>query len=327
MKYDIVTIGGALEDITFCIREGQVIDNRNDILRQRLLAFEYGAKIRVKDKDASFTFGGGASNVAVAASRLGLKTACIIAIGEGTRAKRILNNLKKQKVDTSLCQMTKEGKSGFSFSLMLYPEYEHTIFSYRGVNNELYLTQKFLNEIDSENLYICSLDGRWKDLLKNIFSQSSRHKIFWNPGSTQLAEPSSIRRYLPKTYAIILNEDEATELVVSDKKIMNDRRDTASFLNNTKNLLRIIKDYGPRIVVITRGKKGADAYDGENFYHVNIKRSKRIDTTGIGDAFGASFACGLKIYKGDIKKAMDLGIRNTASVVSHTGAQNGLIKL
>jgi len=41
MKYDIITIGGATEDITFYTKEGVLIDNKKDVLRQKLLAFEY----------------------------------------------------------------------------------------------------------------------------------------------------------------------------------------------------------------------------------------------------------------------------------------------
>ena len=102
MRYDLVTIGGAVEDITFYPEDALVIDNKQDILRQRLLAFEYGAKIKVKD--AHYTFGGGATNVAVSASRLGLSSACICAVGDDYRGKQIIQNLKKQKVAVKYIQ-------------------------------------------------------------------------------------------------------------------------------------------------------------------------------------------------------------------------------
>ena len=52
MKNDFITIGGATEDITFYTTEGVVIDNSKDLLRQKLLAFEYGAKIKI---DAAYS--------------------------------------------------------------------------------------------------------------------------------------------------------------------------------------------------------------------------------------------------------------------------------
>ena len=90
--------------------------------------------------------------------------------------------------------------------------------------------------------------------------------------------------------------------------------------------MRIIKDYGPKITVITSGRFGADVYDGEKFYHQDIlKEKKRVDTTGVGDAFGSTFTAGLKLFNGDIQKAMHLAVRNTASVIGKQGAQNGLL--
>lgn len=326
MKYNVVTIGGAVEDITFYTKEGQIVDNRNDILRQRLLAFEYGAKIKIES--AHSTFGGGATNVAVAAERLGLRAACICAVGDDERGKQIIKNLVKQNVDTHFIQKVKGKMSGFSF-LLVGPENEHIIFPYRAANDDLMILKNFLKKVDSEWLYITSLSGEWKKVLKNIFRHSKKFKIAWNPGVVQLSEgQNTIRRYLRDVDVFNVNEDEATELVVFDKKVMRNRRENARFLSNVKNLLKIIKGYGPQIVVITRGKKGADAYDGKKFYHLNIrKEAKRVDTTGVGDAFGSSFVCGLKLFDDDIEKAMELGMRNTAFVIGQQGAQNGLIKL
>ncbi|MDP3900296.1 MAG: carbohydrate kinase family protein [bacterium] len=326
MKHDIITIGGAVEDITFCVREGQVIDNKSDILRQQLLAFEYGAKIVVNE--AEFNFGGGASNVAVSASRLGLKTAAIACVGNGQRAQKIIEHFQEEGVDTAYIQYDKLKISGFSVSLVLYPDNEHTIFTFRGANDSLIISSAVLKKLETNFVYVCSLSGDWRGNLKKIFHPGQNFKIAWNPGSVQLHEGSAlVRKYLEHTHTIIMNQDEATELVVNDRKIMSRRKHNATFLNNIKNLLRVISSYGPKIVVITRGRSGADAYDGKNFYHSNIIDSKRLDTTGVGDAFGSSFISGLILYDGNIKKAIGLGIRNTASVISKRGAQNGLIKL
>jgi len=325
MKYDIITIGGAVEDITFYTNDGIVIDNRQDILRQRLLAFEYGAKIRVRE--AHTTFGGGAANVAVAASRLGLKAACICALGADSRGQDIVVNLRARGVDTRFVQVVKDEMSGFSFLLVGLGN-EHVIFSHRAANAKLHISDKILRDNEAKWIYITSLSGNWQKALKTIFVQHNNFKIAWNPGGIQLCDGQrEIRRYLKYTEVIIINEDEATELVASDRKVMAGYKESAKFLGELKNLLAVIKNYGPKIVVITRGKNGADAYDGRKFYHLGIKHeSKRVDTTGVGDAFGSSFVCGLELYHGDIVKAMELGRRNAASVISKQGAQNGLLK-
>jgi sugar/nucleoside kinase (ribokinase family) len=122
---------------------------------------------------------------------------------------------------------------------------------------------------------------------------------------------------------LIVNKDEAIELVVSNKKY---RKKSFKFLNNIDNLIKIIKFWGSSIVVITNGKFGAYAYDAKKIYkQAALKEKKRMDTTGVGDAFGSSFIAGLELYNENIQKAMLLGAKNSTSVISKQGAQNGLL--
>lgn len=319
MKYDIITIGGATEDITFYTNEGILINNKKDVLRQRLLAFEYGAKLQI-DK-AHSTFGGGAANTAVCFSRFGFNAASLVAVGDDNRGEMIIKNLEKFKVDISLVQKKEKIESGFSF-LLVGPGNEHIVFSDRAANTKLEITDlEFLNLKNTNWIYMTSLSGKWRDVVKKVFSVKGA-KIAWNPGHIQLHSGiRAIGKYFSKLKVLIINKDEAIELVVSSKKT-RDRK----FLNNVNNLLKTIHGWGPEIVVITSGKDGADAYDGKKIYHQNvIKEKNRLDTTGVGDAFGASFISGLELYNRNIKKAMRLGIKNTASTISQQGAQNGLL--
>ncbi len=320
MKFDFITIGGTTEDITLYTNEAVMIDNKDDILSQQLMAFEYGAKLQI-DKAYS-SFGGGASNAAVCLSRLGFKVASLITIGDDNRGKDIVVNFKKHKVNTSLIQKIVGEQTGFTF-FIVGRDKEHVGFSNRAANKKLQITDKELKKINNTKwIYMTSLSGKWQSVLNQVFK--TKANIAWNPGHIQLhAGFKAIGKYLKKTQMLTVNKDEAIELIVTNPKYRNkDNR----FLNNTKNLLKVIYEYGPKIVVITNGKYGADAYDGKDFYHQDIiKEKKRLDTTGVGDAFGSTFTAGLEIYKGDIKKAMQLSVKNTASVIVEQGAQNGLI--
>lgn len=320
-KYDVITIGGATEDITFYTDEGLLVANRKDVLRQKLLAFEYGTKIKINN--SRYTFGGGAANTAVSLARLGLCTASLVSVGMDDRGKRIIKNLKKQKVDTSFVQRSKDSETGFSF-IIVGQGNEHVVFSNRAANEDLRVESYQLNFLENTNwLYLASLSGDWKGVLKNIFSIKDV-KIVWNPGHAQLMSGiASLGKYLKKTEVLILNKDEAIELVVSHRKY---KKKTAKFLNNIENLIKILKSFGPSIVVVTNGRYGASAFDGKKIYRQTIiKEKNKKDTTGVGDAFGSSFVAGLEIYNGNIKKAMHLGARNSASVITKQGAQNGLM--
>lgn len=319
MPYDFITIGGATEDITFYTGEGVLIDNKKDLTRQKLLAFEYGAKIKI---DKSFSgFGGGAANAAVALSRLGFRTACLAALGSDERAKRILDNFKREGVDASLARQIKNSATGFSF-LLVGPDNEHICFSNRAANDDLRITifdLRFMKK--AKWIYLTSLSGAWKETLDKIFSARSA-KIAWNPGHRQIiAGAKALEKYLKKTACLIVNKDEAAELTLSDKK------NAALNLNNQKNLLFALKSYGPETVVITNGRQGADALAADKVYHQPIiKEKRRVDTTGVGDAFGSSFIAGLELYGGDIRQALLLAAKNSAAEVSRPGAQNGLLR-
>ncbi len=323
--YDFITIGGAVCDVYFDIAKGKIINNKEDILEQKLFCFEYGAKYNI-DKSI-ITFGGGAANIAVALSRLGFKAAIIAAIGDDQFSKNILENFKKEKVETAYCQKIKNEKSGMSLIITLPRTKDRIIFSARNSNDYLMIKSKQLTALKkAKSIYLTSLTcKKWQDIFNKVFN--IRKEIFWNPGHMQLHFGiDKLKKYLVKTKVFIVNQDEAIELIVSNNPNFKNHKNKN--LTNIKNLLKIIKKYGPGIVVITSGKKGVDVYDGIKFYHSNIKKEKKlVDVAGVGDAFGASFAAGLKIYNNNIKKAMELGVKNTALVVAHRGAQQGLLKL
>ncbi len=325
MTYDFIAIGGATRDISFFTDQGLLIDNPHDILRQKLLAFEYGAKIKV-DR-FYYNYGGGAANAAVNFSNFGLRSACLAAIGQDENGKAIIKNLQERGVSTALVKKMEKENSGFSF--ILISGGERIIFTERGANNNLTLNNHDLELLKkAKNIYVSSLSGNWLNLLKKVFPIVRRYgiKVTWNPSESQYAAGlGSLAPFLEDTYVFSVNKDEAIELALisfGDKKLNN------RFLNNEKNLLKIIKGFGPKIAVITSGSQGAFAYDGTKYYYQPILKEKKwLDTSGVGDLFNSTFSAGLELYQGDIQKALFLSAKNTASKIAHLGAQNGLIKI
>ncbi len=332
-QFDLITIGGATRDIMFYAKEGLVIRNpRPDPIRQWLLSFELGGKINIEK--SFFTIGGGANNAAVALARLGLKTAAFLAIGADDNGQAISDNLKQNGVSTKFLKIIKEQPTGFSFILTSIKRHERTIFLYRGANNFLnFDAADFLKlrQIKNQWFYLSSVSGKnWLgvlDRLKKIISKSTKPqiKLAWNPGAMQLAAGKKrLLEFIKLTEVLIVNKDEAIELVLSDQRY---RHPKIVFLNRVKNLLLILKAWGPKIVVVTDGAKGAYVYDGEKIYFSPAVNSKRqvVDLTGVGDAFGSSFVAGLILYQNDTERALKLALVNSASVTTAIGAQNILL--
>ena len=317
--FDVVTIGGAARDITFYTKEGKLVAQMKDPLRQKLLGFEYGAKINV---EKSFcTFGGGAANAAVALARLGLKTAAIARVGKDEDGRAVIANLVKNKIDTKLIQIDPAAKTGFSFIATFGPAVEHTAFLFRGANNNLKLETRNL-KLKTNWFYVASLSGEgWHGVLDTVISTKSR--LAWNPGNKQLAAGlSGLKRYLVKTAILFVNKDEAIELVVSLPKY---KKAGTAWLNQPKNLFSVLAEFCPGILIITDGAKGADVFFRGKMHHQISLSKKVVDTTGAGDAFCSSFLAGYIRYCGNVLKAAKLGAINSAYNLTGIGAQEPLL--
>lgn len=318
MKYDILTIGGIMRDIIFLTKNGKVINTPKDPLCSKLIGFEFGAKIYVDN--VYFEVGGGASNTAVGFSRLGLKSRMMGRVGIDREGEQLIKGLKENKINTDLVQVDKKTSTGFAFILSLKKvKRAHVILAYRGTNDNLVFNAKKEDLKGLPWVYISSLSSpNWEEFLKKTFScLDLKTKIAWNPSNVQLkAGFKKLKKYLERTNVLIVNEDEARELVLSRKKIKD-----LSF----KNLLKNISLMGPEISIITRGKYGAVAYHNEKFYNQKPAPAKVINTTGAGDSFSAGFISSLFYHPEDIQTALKWGVTNSASVIDNIGAQKGLL--
>lgn len=321
-KYDVITVGGATEDIAFLSTAGRVVEKPGDLLCPKLLAFPYGAKMEVERFYENY--GGGAANTAVNLAGLGLKVAALTRVGKDEHGLKVAANLRAKKVKTDLLQFDSHSGTSFSFIIIGGERRERLIFSHRGANHNLIIGTKELSALRrSSYIYLSSLSGaNWRKNLGSVFGVNGV-KIVWNPGEAQLhAGADKLAPYLKKTYLFCLNKDEALELVRGSRRF---KRAPKSSLKNIRHLLSILKEYGPEVVVITDGANGAHAYDGQKYYRQGIIRSHPlVDTTGVGDAFHSTLLFGLKKYD-DLEKAMKLGMYNTAALVKSIGAQNGLL--
>ncbi|MDX9893073.1 MAG: carbohydrate kinase family protein [Patescibacteria group bacterium] len=324
-KLDIVTIGAAVKDYTLYTSEGKIFNTPQNLTAQKMLAFEYGAKINVQD--AYSNLGGGAANAGVSFARLGLKTGIITRIGKDEIGEEVVVKFKTEGVNIDNIQIDQKRMTGFSVILATAKkEKEHVIFTHRAADEYLLINQKELSKISAGWYYLTSLTGqKWLSNLKQIFQTAKEKnvKISWNLGGVQLrAGRHTLAPFLMQTEVLILNKDEAIELVLSGVKL---GRKNPNYLNRPIYLLNILSEWGPKIVIITEGKKDCWAYDGKRVYRQKPKAVKPLDTTGVGDSFGSAFIAGLHYEKKDIKKALRWGITNSSSVIKQIGAQNGLL--
>jgi fructokinase len=111
-----------------------------------------------------------------------------------------------------------------------------------------------------------------------------------------------VKNKLDITFA---NEQEITSLI--EAKNFNEVIDFSKQLN--------------KLVIVTRGEKGAIAVNGDAFIESDIQKNlKIIDLTGAGDLFAAGFLHGY-INKLSTKECLEKGTEMSSRVIQQIGAR------
>jgi len=304
--YDVITVGSATVD---ALARTEFCEMIHDKKNKECIAYPVGAKILMEE--LVLTVGGGGTNTAVSLSRLGHKVAFLGKIGSKYNSKRVIQQLKEEKVNTSLVIRSKTGRTGYSIVLDS-KKHDRTILTFRGSNNDLGSNEINLKKLKTKWFYFSSLIGKSFKTLEKIASHAEKNniKIAFNI-SSYLAKkgPSYLGSILKKTDILVLNKEEAGILVGKNK---------------VEKLLEKINKLGPEIVAITDAAHGVYVSHNDNIYHGKSHNIKIIETTGAGDAFASSFLCGI-IRKNDVEFALKLGMTNAESVIQHHGAKEKLL--
>lgn len=319
MKYDIVTIGDASEDI-FIRPSGLKIEKSRKFVGGQEVCVELGEKIPVTE--SSYSVGGSALNTAVGLSKLGIKSTPVVALGDDRAGSQILEILDRQDIDHSNIIQKQDFKT--HFSVVMNVECERSIFVYRNLEDYNVLSPK--KGLLSNWIYLGPVGDNTDELEKSLISKVSEKnaKLAWNPGSIQIKKGAQkFRSLLRSVNILILNREEAIKFANFPVR------------PDIFKVMGILASYGPRYVVVTDGKNGAYAFDGVLKYQIDALPCEKVDATGAGDAFSTGFLGriisadihGEELDKDLMGEALKWGIVNSSSVVSHVGAQTGLLDL
>ncbi len=311
--FDIVTIGGAVQDLFFLSPDYEV---RGDDL-----VFTWGEKFVVDNLFVDV--GGGACNSAVGFSRLGLKTALWSQIADDPAGDLVLRRLKSEKISLDFVKVVEGGATSLS-CIFVDETGERSIVMFRGGNDELDLGQVNREKLLSTRwLFVAELTGNPTPLITQIAKDAvdKNVKLVLVPGLEQLEQgPEKLKEILQRTEVLIFNDFEVGKFLGRGERQKYSPEEI-------KEMLGEIYDFGVGLVVITKDVEGAQAYDGDIFYsHPAPEVENPTDTTGAGDAFAAGFVAELVEGRG-VDRALELGTKNAGAVIQEFGAQTGLVKL
>jgi len=302
-RVTVISIGAAVQDVFL---QGEIFNPHRE--HGSLVAeFALGSKNEIED--ITYSTGGGATNASVTFSRQGLKSYYMGKIGKDVAGRAVLEELRNENVDTSLISYSERYGTGYS-SILLAPNGERTILTYRGASEHYRLrSHDFLNRT-ADWIYISSLSGDIESL-HTIAAYAKKHgiKIAINPGKGELKERVRFKEILSACTILSLNKEEMIQLFGGD---------------SPRDILKEASSYVP-IVLLTDGPKGSYATDGHELYAAGMYEDvKVIDRAGAGDAFSSGFTSQIALGK-TIEDALVYASANSTSVVSKIGAKAGIL--
>ncbi|MCQ2743842.1 MAG: carbohydrate kinase family protein [bacterium] len=329
MNKKVITIGSATMDVFVECDEANVVSVCSKNKNSDFMSYPYGSKIDIST--FSSNVGGGGVNTACNFGNLGFETSAIFKIGKDFYSEGILDFFKSQKVNLKHIIQKDNVSTGFSIILVSF-QGDRTVLAHRGANANIKEDEINFEAIkDADFMYVAPLNGDSNKVLEPIVEYAQKHgtKICFNAGTTSLKKGfKHIKHILNVADIVVMNKEEAslaTEIVVRpDTKTEKFSHDTIHV--DIKAMLNKLKVRDYQIIVITDGKKGAYAYDGNKYYFCPVYPSEVISTLGAGDAFASTFCASINRTNFDIGKSLMYASINSASVVSKFSATEGLLK-
>jgi ribokinase len=303
----ILAVGAATQDVFVT---GKVLTAKRDVRTHSYIEqFPLGAKLELEN--VHFDTGGGAMNAAVTFARQGLQASFMGKIGHDPAGNEVLRVLKREGVSTELVALDTGMTTAYSV-MLLAPNGERTILSYRGASKNLKANDFPIKNLHYDWIYVSSLAGNL-DLLGKLAKQAEATgaRLAVNPGKGELSQLRKLRKLLPKFEVLLGNKEEIRELFGGD---------------DSKEIMARAIGVCP-YVVMTDGAGGTYACGDDNkiYYAGLYQKVKVLDRTGAGDAFGSGFVTALA-KGGTIEDALTLGSANATAVVQKIGAKPGILR-
>ncbi|MER5340233.1 ribokinase [Streptomyces mirabilis] len=248
--------------------------------------------------------GGKGANQAVAAGRLGARTALLARVGDDAHGRLLLDSQRAAGVDTAGV-LVGGAPTGVAL-ITVDPSGDNSIVVSPGANGRL--TPEDVRSAGSllaaSRVVSAQLEIPLETVVEVVRNLAPGSRFVLNP-SPPRALPAEV---LAACDPLIVNEHEARVIVGTD--LGDSPEDWASAL----------LALGPRSVVITLGARGALVASAEGSARVPSVKVETVDTTGAGDAFTAALAWRLGLDE-PLAEAAAYAARVGAAAVTRAGAQ------
>ena len=306
----ILGIGNAIVDVICKVDDNFI--NQNNLTKSTMKLFfdenEF-KKLLINLKIEKTVSGGSVANSIVGISQLGDEAGFIGKISDDEFGSKYKEGLRKENVEYFYAKKKEQLPTGTCL-ILVTPDSERTMCTFLGIAGKI--NEKDVNSDAIKKSEIIFLEGYLWDEgePKKAFDKAinSANKV-----AMSLSDQFCVERHKPHFLELVKNKLDITFANEQEITSLIEAKDFNEVINFSKQL--------NKLVIITRGEKGAVAIQGEEIRECGIRKNlKVLDLTGAGDLFAAGFLHGY-VNKLSIEKSLEKGTEMSSKVIQQIGAR------
>tara|TARA_B100001123_G_scaffold88556_1_gene101788 strand:+ start:219 stop:1148 length:930 start_codon:yes stop_codon:yes gene_type:complete len=306
----ILGIGNAIVDVICKVEENFIEKNTLTKSTMKLIFDEKEFNNLLSSLQIEKTVSGGSvANSIVGLSQLGNKVGFIGKVCDDNLGTKYEEGLKNENVDYFYSKKKEELPTGTCL-ILITPDSERTMCTFLGTAGKINENDVDINAI--KNSEITFLEGYLWDEgePKKAFDKAIANS---NKVAMSLSDLFCVERHKSHFLNLVKNK---LDITFANEQEITNLIDAKNF-NDVINFSKEIK----KLIVITRGEKGAIAIKGDEISECGIKKDlKIVDLTGAGDLFASGFLHGY-VNKLTIKESLEKGTEMSSKVIQQIGAR------
>ena len=253
-------------------------------------------------------FGGPAATAMVTLARFGIATSFLGSVSNDEFGQGMVENLKRENVDTSQLKIQDGHSSQFAFIAVTKDSAKRTIFWHRGTSPQL----------EPEDVDLSIFTGAKALLVDGLMIRASVEAAIQarKKGMQVIMDAGTFREgsgELMNHIDILIASEHFADPIMGKNA-------------DHEKALRFLMDFGPKTVIITLGEKGSIGVHGDQVFFQDAIPVSPIDTTGAGDVYHGAYIYGL-LQDWRMQTCMRFASAAAALNCKSTGAQNGIPRL
>ena len=306
----ILGIGNAIVDVICKVEDDFIAKNNLTKSTMKLIFDDKEFKELLSNLKIEKTVSGGSvANSIVGLSQLGNEVGFIGKVNDDELGGKYEDGLKQENVKYFYSKKKEELPTGTCL-ILVTPDSERTMCTFLGTAGKINENDVSSDAIKQSEIIL--LEGYLWDEgePKKAFEKAIQSA---NKVAMSLSDQFCVDRHKPHFLELVKNKLDIT--FANEQEIMS-LIDAKSF----DEVISFSKSLG-KIIVLTRGEKGAVAINGNEIVECGIKKGlKIVDLTGAGDLFAAGFLHG-HVNDMSLKDSLDKGTEMSSKVIQQIGAR------